>query len=108
MLTDPFEPFAMDAKLLLQLSAPASFAGDHRLVMQARDADGQPIGDTSGVFTLAPTFPGRVGARHYIDLKGLGFPRTGDYSLEVLADGDRLGSIDVFARPARLEPKGDG
>jgi hypothetical protein len=43
-----------------------------------------------------------------VDLKGLGFPRTGDYSLEVLADGDRLGSIDVFSRPARLEPMGDG
>jgi len=104
VLTSPSEPFAMDAKLLLQLSAPVSFAGEHRLSVHARDADGQRIGDVSGGFTLGAVFPGRVTGWHWVDLKGLGFPGIGDYSLEVLADDDPVGSVDVFAREARFGP----
>jgi hypothetical protein len=105
VLTNPSEPFEMDAKLLLQLSAPASFAGEHRLAVRAHDADGELIGDVAGGFTLAPIFPGRVTGWQWVDLKTLGFPSIGDYTLEVLADDDRIGSIDVFARAARFEPK---
>jgi hypothetical protein len=32
---------------------------------------------------------------------------SGDYSLEALADGKYVGSVDVFAREAKLEPMGD-
>jgi hypothetical protein len=108
VLGDPSVPFEIDAKVLLQLSAPASFAGDHRLAIQARDADGELIGDVAGSLTLAEIYPGRVTGWQWVDLQGLGFPGVGDYSLEILANEERIGSIDVFAREARFGPAAGG
>jgi hypothetical protein len=105
VLDNSSEPFAMDAKLLFQLSAPVSLAGQHRTSIRLRDADGQQLGDVAGSITLGPSFPGRAAGLSWVDLKTAGLPGVGDYSFEVLVNDDRVGSVEVFAREARLEPQ---
>jgi len=92
VLTDPAQPFGMDTRLVLQVSSPAIFSGDHRLSIVALDADGNRIGDLNGNISLAEVFPGRALGWQWIDLSGLGFPSEGDYVLEVIVDGQRVGA----------------
>ena len=62
------------------------------------------IGDVAGRVTLTLGYPGRATAWQWVDMKPLGLPGVGDYSLEVLADDAPVGSLDIFAREARLGP----
>lgn len=103
VLTDPAQPFGMDSKMLLQVSAPTTFIGDHRLSIVARDADGNRIGDVDGNIPLAEVLPGRALGWLWTDLRSLGFPSAGDYVLDIMVDGQRVGGVDVFARAARFE-----
>jgi hypothetical protein len=107
VLTDAAQPFGMDTRMLLQVSAPTTFVGDHRLAIVALDADGNRIGDVAGSISLAEVFPGRALGWQWADLRTLGFPSTGDYVLDMLVDGQRVGGVDVFARAARFGNPGE-
>ncbi len=71
--------------------------GEHRLELRLMDPDGAQIFRAEGPLRLAGGRPGRPVRPHIIlGLSGVAFPAAGDYSFEILIDGQHKRSVPLY------------
>lgn len=79
--------------------------GEHRLELRLADADGAQIFKAEGPLHLAGGRPGRPVKPHIIlGLSGVVFPAAGDYSFEILIDGEHKRSVPLYVVEAPRPP----
>jgi hypothetical protein len=80
--------------------------GEHRLELRLMDADGAQIFKAEGPLHLVGGKPGRPVKPHIIlGLSGVVFPAPGDYSFEVLIDGEHKRSVPLYVMKAPEPPR---
>lgn len=80
--------------------------GEHRLELRLMDADGGQIFKAEGPLRLVGGRPGRPAKPHIIlGLSGVVFPAAGDYSFEVLIDGQHKRSVPLYVLQAPQPPR---
>ncbi|NIR43904.1 MAG: hypothetical protein GWN99_08055 [Gemmatimonadetes bacterium] len=102
----PFRHAAM--VFVLRVRADFTEQGDHGLVVRLMDADGGQLFKAEGPLKVPQGTPGRPLKPHVIlGLAGITFQRPGDYSFEVMLDGDHLKSIPLHVMKAPTPPRAE-
>lgn len=89
--------------LILRFSAGLQEAGGHQAEIQLLSPDGKEIVRLNGEMKLDPgpmAAGGVIRVPHIINLDGLVFPRSGQYTFEVRVDGEHHVSIPLMVSTA--------
>ncbi|MGD8866093.1 MAG: hypothetical protein PVI01_00650 [Gemmatimonadales bacterium] len=93
---------------VLRVRADFTEQGDHTLEVRLIDADGKQLFKAEGPMHVPGGGPGQAIKPHVIlGLTGVSFSSPGDYSFEVIIDGQHLRSVPlhVMQAPARPDEK---
>lgn len=90
---------------VVRVSAPFTEQGVHRLEVRLMDADGGQLFRAEGPLQIRGGQPGRRVKPHVImGLSGVTFPRPGDYSFEILVDGEHRRSVALHVSEGPRRP----
>jgi hypothetical protein len=84
-----------------QVRASVAEVGQKELAIKIIDADGGPIADINGTFTIEKPAPGQeTKARIAVQFVGVTFPSYGGYSIHLVMGGNELHTISLtVAKP---------
>jgi hypothetical protein len=102
----PFRHAAM--VFVLRVKADFTEEGTHQLEVRLVDADGEQLFKAEGPIQVPSGAPGRPVKPHVImGLSGASFNRAGDYSFELVIDGQHLKSVPLYIMQAPPLPQGE-
>jgi hypothetical protein len=102
----PFRHAAM--VFVLRVKADFTEEGTHQLEVRLVDADGEQLFKAEGPIQVPSSAPGRPVKPHVImGLSGVSFNRAGDYSFELVIDGQHLKSVPLYIMQAPPHPQGE-
>jgi hypothetical protein len=103
----PFRHSAM--VFVVRMKADFTERGIHQMELRLMDADGAQLFKAEGAMQVPGGAPGRPVKPHLImGLGGISFQRAGDYSFEVLVDGQALKSVPLYVMDAPTRPASGG
>lgn len=79
---------------VVRVAAGFTDEGTHRMEVRLIDADGQQLFRAEGPLNVTGSQPGRTVKPHVImGLSGINFQKPGDYSFEIVVDGEHMRSV---------------
>ena len=91
---------------VLRVKADFTDQGSHTLEVRLLDADGEQLFRAEGPIQVPGSAPGRPVKPHVImGLSGVSFRSPGDYSFEVMIDGQHLKSVPLYIMEAPAAPE---
>jgi hypothetical protein len=91
----PFRHVAM--VFVVRMRADFTEQGAHRMEVRLMDADGGQLFKAEGAMQVPGGVPGRLLKPHVImGLGGISFQKPGDYSFEVIVDGQHMKSVPLY------------
>lgn len=91
---------------VVRFTAPFTEQGAYQLEVRLMDADGGQLFKAEGPLNVSGGAPGRPIRPHVImGLSGINFERPGDYSFEVMVDGQHLRSVPLYVVKAPSTPE---
>jgi hypothetical protein len=95
----PFRHAAM--VFVIRMKADFTERGTHQIEVRLMDADGGQLFKAEGSMLVPQGIPGRPLKPHVImGLGGISFRQSGDYSFEVLVDGQPMKSVPLYVMEA--------
>jgi len=82
---------------VVRMKADFTEQGPHRMDVRLMDADGGQLFRAEGPMQVPGSAPGRPLKPHVImALNGVSFAKAGDYSFEVIVDGQHMKSVPLY------------
>jgi hypothetical protein len=95
----PFRHAAM--VFVVRMTADFTEQGTCKLEVRLMDADGGQVFKAEGPMEVSGGAPGRPAKPHVIiGLSGISFGKPGDYSFEILVDGQHMKSVPLYVTEA--------
>jgi len=90
---------------VVRMNADFTEQGAHRMEVRLMDADGRQLFRAEGPMQVPGAIPGRPHKPHVImGLSGISFSMPGDYSFEVMVDGQLMKSVPLYVMKTPATP----